>query len=464
MTPPRVRVLVIDDEPDMLENCQRLLERAGYAVRTLAQPTAVRQVLGEFRPDIALVDLRMPGADGITVLAVLLAEDPAMPVIIMTAFGSVASAVQAIREGAFDYITKPFTAEQLASTVERGAHHRGLVSGRAPSIEGPGLEEILGRGPAMARLLEEIRKVAPTDANVLISGESGTGKELVARCLHAGGLRKKGPFVPIDCASLPEQLLESELFGHERGAFTGAVARKPGLLVEASGGTVFLDEVGELSPGLQAKLLRTLEERRIRPVGATALVPIDVRFVAATNVDLDGSAAAGRFRRDLYYRLNVVQLRLPPLRGRPEDIPVLFLAFLQRFAQDLARPTPAVSPDAWAALHAHPWPGNVRELRNLAQRLVVLDTDARITLADLPDAVRGWPDAPDGETPLPPPYLEARDEALAGFRRSYLRRLLAVHGGNVTRAAVAAGVSRRTLHRWLAEDGHGGAADDAEPT
>ena len=449
----QVKVLVIDDEPDMLENCQRLLERAGYAVRTLERPTAVRQVLEEFRPDITLVDLRMPGADGITVLAVLLAEDPAMPVIIMTAFGTVATAVQAIREGAFDYITKPFTAEQLASAVERGAHHRGLAGPRADGIEGPGFEEVLGRSPAMVRLLDEIRKVAPTDANVLITGESGTGKELVARCLHAGGGRRNGPFVPIDCASLPEQLLESELFGHERGAFTGAIARKPGLLVEASGGTAFLDEVGELGPGLQAKLLRTLEERCLRPVGGTALVPIDVRLVAATNVDLENAISAGRFRRELYYRLNVVQLRLPPLRARPEDVPVLLLAFLRRFAADLERPTPTVTPDTMAALQAHPWPGNVRELRNLAQRLVVLDTDARITLADLPDAIRGWPDEPDG-APLPPAsYTEAREEALTDFRRSYLRRLLSVHGGNVTRAAVAAGVSRRTLHRWLAEDG-----------
>ncbi|HEU5303129.1 MAG TPA: sigma-54 dependent transcriptional regulator [Gemmatimonadales bacterium] len=448
-----IRVLVVDDEPDMLENCQRLLSRGGYEVRTLSRPTAVRAVHGEFHPDVALIDLRMPDADGMTVLAVLVAEDPALPVIIMTAFATVASAVQTIREGAFDYVTKPFTGAQLLSAVERAAQYRGLVPGRTRRVGGADSGEILGTSPRVARLLEEIHRVAPTDANVLVSGESGTGKELVARCLHASGARREGPFVPIDCASLSEPLLESELFGHERGAFTGAVNRKPGLLVEAAGGTVFLDEVGELTPALQSKLLRVLEERRVHPVGSTVFIPIDVRIVAATNIDLAAAATAGRFRHDLFYRLNVVHLHVPALRTRPGDIPVLLLAFLERFAAELKRRAPAVSPEAWTALQAHPWPGNVRELRNLAQRLVVLDRDGRITLADLPDAIRGWADQ-DADTSGPPPsYTEAREEALTEFRRGYVRRLLELHGGNVTRAAMAAGVSRRTLHRWLAEDG-----------
>ena len=457
----RVTVLVIDDEPDMLENCERLLARAGYEVHTLSQPTAVRELLKELRPDVALVDLRMPGADGITVLAVLLAEDPAMPVIIMTAFASVPSAVQTIREGAFDYITKPFTGEQLVAAVERAARHRGLVVGRTSRVQGAGFDEILGTSPAMTRLLEETRRVAPTEASVLITGESGTGKELIARCLHMNGPRRGGPFVPIDCASLPEPLLESELFGHERGAFTGAVARKAGLLVEASGGTVFLDEIGDLPPSLQAKLLRMLEERAVRAVGSTSLTPIDVRVVAATNIELTEAVNTGQFRRDLFYRLNVVHLHLPSLRARPGDIPVLFLAFVERFAGELNRPAPAVTPEAWDVLQRHLWPGNVRELRNLAQRLVVLDHDGRIRLSDLPDAIRGWP---RGETdPVPPPsYAEAREEALVEFRRIYLRRLLDVHGGNVTRAAMAAGVSRRTLHRWLAGEDRDGPGDPGE--
>ena len=419
-----VKVLVIDDEPDMLENCERLLARVGMTVRALSEPTAVRSVLEQFRPDVALVDLRMPGADGMMVLAVLLAEDPGLPVIIMTAFGTVTSAVHAIREGAFDYITKPFTGEQLVMAVQRAAHYRAPAAGPEGG-GGPGFDDLLGTSSVMVRLLDEIRKIAASAAGVLITGESGTGKELAARCIHANSARRAGPFVPIDCASLPEPLLESELFGHEKGAFTGAVARKSGLLVEASGGTAFLDEVAELSPPLQAKLLRVLEDRQVRPVGSTTLIRTDLRLIAATNADLAGAVAAGRFRPDLFYRLDVVQVHLPPLRARRDDIPVLFLAFLGRFARELGRGAPAVSPEAWSALQAHPWPGNVRELRNLAQRLVVLDTDGRITLADLPDAIRGWPGDASNDA-APPSYVAARDEALGDFRRAYLRRLLEV--------------------------------------
>jgi len=449
-----IRVLVVDDEPDMLENCRRLLERAGFAVRVLSEPTAVRQVLEEFRPEIALVDLRMPGADGMTVLAVVLAEDPSIPVVMMTAFATVGSAVQAIREGAFDYLAKPFSAEQLVATVERAARYRG--GGAAPgrgAVQG-GATEIIGTSPSIVRLQAEIRKVAASPASVLIFGESGTGKELVARAIHNQSARKARPLLPIDCAALPEQLLENELFGHERGAFTGAVGRKTGLLVEGSGGTVFLDEIGDLSQVLQAKLLRVLEDHQVRPIGSTTYVPTDIRVIAATNVDLGAAVASGRFRADLYYRLDVIQLRLPPLRQRPEDLEPLFQYFLATFASELGRPAPRVSPEAWAALTRHPWPGNVRELRNLAQRLTVLDDDGRVTLADLPDAIRGWSDAVAGEaTGVPPEYDAAREEAMLDFRRTYLRRLLDYHRGNVTRAAMAAGVSRRTLHRWLAEDG-----------
>jgi transcriptional regulator with PAS, ATPase and Fis domain len=259
--------------------------------------------------------------------------------------------------------------------------------------------------------------------------------------------------MPIDCAAMPEALLESELFGHERGAFTGAVARKKGLLVEANGGTVFLDEIADLSPSLQAKLLRTLEERQVRPVGSIALVTTDIRVVAATNVDLEAAVAAGRFRQDLYYRLHVVQVALPPLRSREGDVPLLMQAFLSEYGRIAKRDVLRVSPEAWAALEAYRWPGNVRELRNLAQRLTVLDDDGRVTLADLPEAIRGWkvPAGTDLDTP-PPPYPQARDGALTDFRRAYVRRLLEQHAGNVSRAAAAAGVSRRTFHRWLAED------------
>ncbi|MBI4521481.1 MAG: sigma 54-interacting transcriptional regulator, partial [Gemmatimonadetes bacterium] len=265
--------------------------------------------------------------------------------------------------------------------------------------------------------------------------------------------RHARPFVPVDCAALPEGLLESELFGHERGAFTGAVSRRNGLLVEANGGTAFLDEITELSPGLQAKLLRALEERKVRRLGSSTLVDIAVRIVAATNANVESALAAGTFRQDLYYRLNVVHFQVPPLREREGDISLLAQSFLRRFTESLGREPLRVSPAVWDALEEYSWPGNVRELKNLAQRLVVLDEDARITLADLPPALRGEWAAGDDDAGASgvPEYHASREEALRAFRASYVRRLLALHGGNVSRAARSAGLSRRTLHRWLAE-------------
>jgi two-component system response regulator HydG len=455
MTEPRV--LVVDDEPDMLENCERLLRRAGYQTRTLAEPTRLREAMAGFAPDVVLLDLRMPGVDGMTALAAALAMDPALPVIIMTAYATLPSAVQAIREGAFDYLAKPFGSDQLALAVARAARYRGLALENRALKERlettPAFDQVIGRSPAILRVLDIVRRVGPSDANVLLEGESGTGKELVAQCVHAASQRAAGPFLPIDCAALPENLLESELFGHERGAFTGAVARKTGLLVEGSGGTVFLDEIGELSPTLQAKLLRALETRQVRPVGGTAMVRTDFRIVAATNVDLESAVQSGRFRQDLYFRLNVVRIALPPLRRRTGDVALLLQHFLAEFAGAAGRSTPQVSPDAWEAMETHAWPGNVRELRNLAQQLVVLDDDGRVTLADLTDQIRGWEEPASGtEESGIRAYEQARDDAMAEFRRAYVRRLLAQFDGNVSRAAAAAGVSRRTMHRWLAED------------
>jgi len=447
---------VIDDEPAMLENCERLLSREGYACTTLAEPSRFREVAARLEPDVIVTDLRMPGTDGMTILAAGIADDPTRPVIVMTAFATVASAVAAVREGAFDYITKPFTADQLLVAVERAARYRGLsVENRslrqqvARTIGGDG---ILGSSPVMTRLLEQATKVAPTDANVLITGESGTGKELVARLIHTHSLRHDRPFVAVDCAAMPEGLLESELFGHERGAFTGAVQRKDGLLAKADGGTVFLDEIAELSTALQSKLLRVLEQRQMRRLGDSRLIDLDIRVVAATNRNLEAAVADGSFRQDLYYRLNVVHFHLPPLRARTGDIPLLMNAFLQEFATTARRRPPEVTPEAWAILERHTWPGNVRELRNAAQRLVVLDSDGRITAEDLSGALqRGFDAAPEDPAPRPVAYARAQDEALHEFRASYVTRLLELHGGNVSRAAVTAGVSRRTLHRWIAE-------------
>ena len=460
-------VLVLDDEPGMLENVERMLTSEGYGCITLAEPLRFRDVAARERPDVILTDLRMPGADGMTILAAALADDPSRPVIIVTAYGSVASAVSAVREGAFDYLTKPFSADQLLVAVDRAVHVRRLTvenralreeAGRASRDAG-----ILGTSVAMAGVLEQARRVAPTDASVLITGESGTGKELLARFIHLNSERRDAPLVAVDCAALPEGLMESELFGHEKGAFTGAVQRHAGLLERALGGTVFFDEIGEMTAALQAKLLRALEERQVRRVGDTRMIPLDIRVIAATNRDLDHEVSRGAFREDLYYRLNVVHFVVPPLRARSGDLALLLTAMLAEFAARTDKRAPQVTPEAMALLARHRWPGNVRELRNLAQRLVALDDDGRVTVADLPPALRGEPsgggDAPVDDAWRPVPYDAAQDAALREFRSEYVRRMMEAHGGNVTRAAERAGVSRRTFHRWIA-DGRDATSDE----
>jgi DNA-binding NtrC family response regulator len=467
------RILVVDDEPGMLENCRRLLTPEGYDCVTLQDARRVRNVLREARPDLLLLDLRMPAADGMTVLSAALADGPGLPVIVITAHATISSAVLAMREGAFDYLAKPFTADQLLLAVARALRYRGLTlenEALRAQVIGTAGDEIVGSSPEFLNVLEQARKVARTEANVLITGESGTGKEVVARFIHAESPRRSRLFTPVDCAALPEGLLESELFGHERGAFTGAVGRQEGLLTTANGGTAFLDEITEMSPGLQAKLLRALEERKIRRLGSSEFLEIDLRIIAATNMDLDAAMASGAFRHDLFYRLSVVPLRVPPLRARGADVPLLMQSCLRRFAAELGREPPQVSPDVWDALDRYPWPGNVRELRNLALRLVAMDECGRIKLSDLPDNVRGtalptgnggggvvaapaWLRA--GGDGRPVPWDEARDVAIREFQTAYVRSLLAHHDGNVTRAARAAAVSRRTFHRWLAELGSG---------
>ena len=452
----RARVLIVDDEPAMLENCRRILAREGYSCSTLSDPSGFRELLSSARPDVLLLDLRMPEVDGMTVLTVAQADDPALPVIIMTAYATITSAVQAIREGAFDYLAKPFKADQLLVALERAIRHRELIlenlALREQVAKGARRKEILGSSRAVSKLMDQARRVAASEANVLIRGESGTGKELIARFIHANSPRRNGPFVPVDCAAMPEGLLESEMFGHERGAFTSADSRKVGLLEEANDGTVFLDEFPEMSPGLQSKLLRALEERQVRRLGSTSLIDVNIRVVAATNLDLETAVADGRFREDLFYRLNVIPLHVPPLRERAGDVAVLASSFLAEFSAAQDRDPPRVSPDVWDALERYEWPGNVRELRNLAERLVVLDDDGRITLSDLPEPLRPWATVETGspESELLP-YEGARAEALDSFKLRYVGRLLEASGGNVSGAARAAGVSRRTLHRWIAK-------------
>jgi DNA-binding NtrC family response regulator len=454
------RILIVDDEPEMLENLDRLLTAEGHRCWTLSDSRAFAETLTEVKPDVLITDLRMPGVDGMQILGMAQGADPSLPIVLITAYASVASAVNAIQQGAFDYLAKPFSADQLCIVVERALRFRKLVvenENLRDQLTGGHESTIVGSSPPFVRLLDQVRRVATSDANVLITGESGTGKELIARSIHRQSGRQDSPFIPVDCAALPEGLLESELFGHEKGAFTGAVAQRKGLLLEANGGTLFLDEVAELTLPLQAKLLRVLEEREVRPVGGSKLVPIDVRILAATNRDLEIAVTEHEFRSDLFYRLNVVHLTLPPLRSRTGDVVLLVQRFLNDFSRANGKAPPTVSADVWDRLDAFDWPGNVRQLKNLVEQIVALDADGRVTISDLPPQIRFQDRRDDRQdeggapTEIPVNYAEAREAAMQAFRANYLKELLDSHNGNVSKAARAAGVSRRTIHRWVAE-------------
>ncbi len=456
----RARVMVVDDEPDMVENCARVLQRGGYEVLTATDPRRGLAMLESERPDLLLTDLKMPEVDGMELLRRARELDPALPVIMITAFATIESAVAAVREGAFDYLPKTFSVDQLQVAVDRALRHRGLqhenrnLKNQLTQIYG--LENIVGSSPAMARVFELVRKSARSEANILVLGESGTGKELIARAIHANSPRVTKPFVPVDCASMPEQLLESELFGHEKGAFTGAVRTKPGLLEVAHGGTLFLDEIAELPVALQVKLLRALQERQIRRVGGTNLVDVDVRLVSATNRDLREATAKGQFREELYYRVNVIAIQLPALRERAGDVRLLVQAFLKRYGDGRIN---EMEDEAMAALDRYRWPGNVRELQNVIERACALAEGERITVRDLPDYVLGGTaavGAPDPVTAVAMPdpradltLKDAKDRWMGVLEASYLRQILARHGGNISAAAKAAGIDRKTFHRLI---------------
>ncbi|HEY7205952.1 MAG TPA: sigma-54 dependent transcriptional regulator [Methylomirabilota bacterium] len=452
------RILIVDDEPDMLESCSRILSRQGYTCVTAGDGHSALATLERERPDLLLTDFKMPEMDGLELLRRAHQLDPALPVILITGFASIESAVAAIKQGAFDYLPKDFSVEQLRLAVERGLRHRGLQvenrNLRDQLREVLGLENIVGRSPAMAQVFELVRKAARSEANILVLGESGTGKELVARAIHANSPRASQPFVPVDCASLPEHLLESELFGHEKGAFTGAVRAKAGLVESAHRGTLFLDEIAELPAPLQVKLLRVLQERQIRRVGSTALVDVDVRVVSATNRDLEEAITRGQFREELYYRINVIAIALPPLRERAGDVRLLAQTFLKRFGQ--GRVT-GVDDEAAEALEGYRWPGNVRELQNVIERACALADGPRITVRDLPEHVARPSSAPAGRSPGNPgvpaatdlTLKAAKDQWMRTLEGSYLRDLLARHEGNVSSAAKAAGIDRKTFHRLI---------------
>jgi DNA-binding NtrC family response regulator len=433
------RILVVDNDPEMLGVLQRHLARDGWTVLGATSGADALATLAREDVDVILTDLVMDGGDGLAVLREAQQHEPAPRVILMTAFGSLETAIEAIRHGAYDYLTKPFKLDEATVAIARALDDRRLREEnrrlRTEVEQRSGLDAIIGRSAAMQALFEQIKAIAGTDATILLIGESGTGKELVARAIHQGSPRRDAPFMAVNCAAIPESLLESELFGHEKGAFTGADRRRRGLFAEANGGTLFLDEVGDIPLPLQAKLLRALQDRAVRPVGGTQPIQLDLRVISATHRDLPAMVADGRFREDLYYRLAVIPLRLPGLRERGEDIMLLVAHFLARAAGPLGKPLEGFDEEATAWLLAHRWPGNVRELENLVERAATLARGPRIALADLRTEYSVAGPAPG----LRPTLAELEDQ--------YVRRVLEEAKGDKAVAARILGVSVRTLQR-----------------
>jgi len=441
------RVLVVDDEPGVRESLRMLL-RGECDVTTAADVDAGLRAVAESPPDLILLDLVMPGRSGFELLEAVAKREPSPPVIVLTATKTVTTAVEAMKRGAADYVTKPFEVDALRIKVRQLLEHRALaeevVRLRDEVAGRDRLGGLLGRSEAMHEIFRSIRRVAATRATVLITGASGTGKELVARAIHDEGERRDGPFVALNCAAIPESLIESELFGHERGAFTDAVERRIGKFEAAHGGTLFLDEVGELAAGVQAKFLRALQERRIERVGGTAGIAVDVRVVAATNRDLEREVAAGRFREDLYYRLNVVPIPVPPLADRREDIRPLAEHFLELAREEVGRGPGSIGRDALAALERYAWPGNVRELENAIHRAVALADGNVLEAADLPENVQRASQVAGLRDAVESGRLSF-DEATRDFERALLLEALEAADWNQTRAAERLQITRRSL-------------------
>jgi len=444
---------ICDDETGILIYLTKLLTRQGYQVETYERGGDLCDALlsRRVRPDLILLDVRMPDMDGLTLLDRIRGHDPEIPVVIMTAFGTIDMAVEAIKRGAYDYVTKPFPREKILGVIEHALERVRLIEEnrylRTRSLP-EGSPEIVFRSREFARLYDLTLQVAASDANILIIGESGTGKELIARTIHLNSPRSRHPFLSINCAALSETLLESQLFGHVRGAFTGAVSTQQGILDEADRGTLFLDEIGDMPPPLQAKLLRVIQEGEFIPVGSTRTKSVDVRFVAATNKDLRAEVEQGRFREDLYYRLNVITLSIPPLRERREDIEPLVDHFIRKFSLRMNKKITGISREAVERLLRHTWPGNIRELENVIERSVILARSETITPDLLP------PLAPD--TPPLPPAGEGRDTVLRSMdevERDHIIRVLKGTLYHKSRSAEILGISRKTLDRKIAEYG-----------
>ena len=431
-------ILLVDDDPDLLKLIALRLRSVGYRVRTADSGETALAALAIAQPSAVITDLRMPGIDGMQLFDAIHRKHPALPVIILTAHGTIPDAVAATQRGVFGFLTKPFDSKDLLQKVADAV----LVAGDVPEPGEPDTgawrASIITRSAVVEDLLRQARLVAASDASVLIYGESGTGKELLAQAIHRASPRRDQPFIAVNCGAIPEALLESELFGHARGAFSGAVQAHTGLFQAADGGTIFLDEIGDMPIALQVKLLRVLQEGEVRPVGATQSIPVDVRVISATHRDLDAHMASGQFREDLYYRLNVVSLHLPSLANRREDIPLLATHFLKKLAERYKKPVLVLAPDAMAALVAAPWPGNIRQLLNLLEQCVALATTGVIPVTLVQSALR------EDESALVP-----FEEARRSFERDYLVRLLKITGGNVTQAALLAKRNRTEFYKLL---------------
>jgi DNA-binding NtrC family response regulator len=454
------KILLVDDERNVHYSFQRALGEAFRIVSAFSGEEALQKLASE-QPHLILLDVKLPGADGLETLQQIKGRDRDVPVILLTAYGTTETAITAMKLGAYDYLLKPVDIASLSSMMTKALHLRTLTQ----QIDTPRLPEpthetpMLGRSVAMQDLYKMIGRVAPSDMTVLIAGESGTGKELVARAIHQHSLRADGPWVALNCAAIPESLLESELFGHEKGAFTGAAERKLGSFEEASGGTLFLDEVGELPLAVQAKLLRALQEKEIRRLGGRESRPIDVRIIAATNRDLEGAVARGELREDLYYRLNVIHVHLPPLRARQDDIPLLAQHFLSRYSRELERPVGGFAPDTLGSLCAHSWPGNVRELENTIKQALMTCRGYLIMVEDLRLAER--PVVRDQQAPQRDPLDGGLEQVLlthAGqayhvLEERLIRKALDLTKHNQVRAAHLLGITRNVLRHRMKQFG-----------
>jgi two-component system response regulator GlrR len=438
MASDKYRVLLVDDDPGLLRLLSMRLTAAGYEVTTVESAEQALAQIPLLQPHLMITDLQMSGMDGMTLFNQVHSRNPSLPVLILTAHGTIPDAVEATSRGVFSYLTKPFDSKVLLEHVARALKISGEPAAMHDVKPGEWRKELVTRSPLMENLLTQARLVAGSDASVLIQGQSGTGKELLARAIHRASARAGGPFVGLNCSAIPESLFESELFGHVKGAFTGATRDHPGLFRAAAGGTLFLDEIGDMPPGFQVKLLRALQERSIRPVGSTESVAIDVRIISATHQDLELALRENRFREDLYYRMNVVTLELPSLAERREDIPLLANHFLKNFPDTGKKGVRGFSPEAMEAMLSAPWPGNVRQLYNVVEQSVALSTTPLIPVSLVQRALRG-------ESSEMPAFAEARSE----FERDYLTRLLQITHGNVTRAAGIAKRNRTEFYKLL---------------